>query len=300
MNVLLSIKPTYVEEIINGSKKYEFRRVIFRTPHEIKKVFIYSSHPVKKIIGAFTIGKIIKGSPNELWEQCNDFAGIGKENFFNYFRNKQQGFAITIENLEIFPKSFDPYSLITDFKAPQSFCYVDDDFLDLLTGKQVDIEDINKNFNEKCGEILRMAVHIEDYLDFFISNYFCTPQSRKTFLLEDLIIITLNFDKKKNIFLKICKEEGIETSITKEINEKLEFIKSIRNRVAHDAVWSYPDKNEIILQKRKSVTYKRDELQITEDLVKVIDENRLFCINKINEVYLKISNKSKEQSLGVF
>ncbi|WP_255337119.1 hypothetical protein [Methanosarcina sp. KYL-1] len=296
MNVLLSIKPTYVEEIINGSKKYEFRRVIFRAPHEIKKVFIYSSRPVKKIIGTFTIGKIIKGTPNELWNQCSDFGGIGKEGFFNYFKNKQQGFAISIENLEIFPKPIDPYTSITDFKAPQSFCYIDDDLLELLTEKPVDYKEINKNFNEKCGEILRMAVHIEDYFDFFISNYFCAPQDRKTFLLEDLIITTLNFDRKKNIFFKICQEEGIEKSITKDINEKLKFIQSIRNRVAHDAVWSYPDKNEIILQKRKSVTYKRDELIITDDLVKEIDEKRLFCINKISEVHLKISNKSKEQN----
>lgn len=300
MNVLMSIKPAYVEKIINGSKKYEFRKVIFRAPLEIEKIFIYSSSPVKKIIGTFTIGKIIKGTPKELWNQCSDFAGIKNECFFNYFWNKQQGFAIKIENLKIFSKSIDPYSLITDFKAPQSFCYIDDYYLELLTGKQVDIEKINQNFNEKCGEILRIQVNIEDRLDFFISNYFCSPQSRRTFLLEDLIITTLNFEKKKSIFLGICKEEGIEKSITKEINTKLKFIQSIRNRVAHDSIWSYPNKNEIILQKRKSITYKSDELQITDNLVKEIDEIKLYCINKITEISLIISNKSKEQNRDVF
>ncbi|AKB68573.1 hypothetical protein DU57_12315 [Methanosarcina mazei] len=300
MNVLLSIKPTYVEEIINGNKKYEFRKAIFKNPHEIKKVFIYSSRPVKKIIGAFTIGKIVKGTPKDLWNQCGDFAGIGKEDFFSYFKNKHQGFAITIENLEIFSKPVDPYTSITDFKAPQSFCYIDNDFLELFTKNLADTEETNKNFNEKCGKILRMTIHIEDYLDLFISNYFCVSQDRKMFLLKDLIITTLNFDRKKNIFLEICKEEGIEKNITNDINEKLSFIQSVRNRIAHDDTYFYPDKNEITLLKRKSITYKRDELRITDDLVKEIDEKSLSCRSKINDVYLKIFNNSKEQNLNVF
>jgi len=133
MNVLLSIKPTYVKEIIAGNKKYEFRKVIFKTPHKIEKVFIYSSYPVKNIIGTFTIGKIIKGTPEDLWHQCHQFAGIKKKDFFKYFNNKNQGFAISIENIEIFLKPLDPYKSIIDFKAPQSFCYVENNFIELLS-----------------------------------------------------------------------------------------------------------------------------------------------------------------------
>lgn len=300
MNVLLSIKPVYVEEIINGRKRYEFRRVIFRTPHKIKKVFIYSSYPVKKIIGTFTIGKIIKGTPKELWNQCSDFAGIGKDDFFNYFKNKHQCFAISIENLEIFSKPIDPYASIAGFKAPQSFYYVNDDFLESLTENLDDSEEISKSFNERCGRILRTTINIENYLDLFISNYFCTPQNRRTFLLNDLIIATLNFDRKKKIFFEICKEEGIEKNIINDINEKLNFIQSIRNRIAHDDTYFYTDKNEITLLKRKSITYVCDELRITDDLVKEINEKSLFSINKINDVYLKIFNNSKEQNLDTF
>ena len=51
MRILLSIKPKYANLIIEGVKKYEFRRQIFRK--EIEKAYIYCTQPVKKIIGYF-------------------------------------------------------------------------------------------------------------------------------------------------------------------------------------------------------------------------------------------------------
>ncbi len=59
MNVLLSIKPKYVNEIINGNKRYEFRKVIFRN-RNVTTVYIYSSSPEKQIVGSFEIGDIIE------------------------------------------------------------------------------------------------------------------------------------------------------------------------------------------------------------------------------------------------
>ena len=32
MKIVLSIKPEYAEKIFSGSKKYEFRRMIFKAP----------------------------------------------------------------------------------------------------------------------------------------------------------------------------------------------------------------------------------------------------------------------------
>jgi type I restriction enzyme S subunit len=54
MNVLLSIKPKYVELIKAGFKKYEFRRKISKK-FDGSKVYIYSTSPIKKIIGVFDV-----------------------------------------------------------------------------------------------------------------------------------------------------------------------------------------------------------------------------------------------------
>ena len=51
MELLLSIRPEFVEKIISHEKKYEFRKRIFRK--NVDKIFIYSSSPEKKIIGYF-------------------------------------------------------------------------------------------------------------------------------------------------------------------------------------------------------------------------------------------------------
>lgn len=38
-----------------------------------------------------------------------------------------------------------------------------------------------EDFERNIGKILRMAVHVEDYLEFFISNYLLTLKMQKHF-----------------------------------------------------------------------------------------------------------------------
>ncbi|MHA1409731.1 MAG: ASCH domain-containing protein, partial [Candidatus Odinarchaeia archaeon] len=94
MNIILSIKPKYCEKIKSGTKTYEFRKSIFK--RKIGKVFIYSSSPVQKIIGTFEIDNIINDTPHKLWEICNGSSGLSKSEFFNYFNNTKQGYALKI------------------------------------------------------------------------------------------------------------------------------------------------------------------------------------------------------------
>lgn len=128
MNVLLSIKPKYVDEIIKGKKKYEFRKSVFKYIEESDRVFIYSSSPVKKIVGSFSVGQIVEENPKKIWERFKDGAGITREDFYKYFKNRRRGFAISIENLKIFKEPLDPLTIKQDFFPPQSFYYIKEDF----------------------------------------------------------------------------------------------------------------------------------------------------------------------------
>jgi len=125
MNVLLSIKPQYVKEIIAGRKKYEFRKSIYKTK-DVKKIYIYSSSPEQRIVGMFTPAEVIEDSPANLWRKYKNSAGISKEDFFNYFDTKQLGFAIPIDSLEIFSEPINPKEIISKFTPPQSFQYIND------------------------------------------------------------------------------------------------------------------------------------------------------------------------------
>ena len=123
MKVLLSIKPEYVEKIFSGKKKYEFRRNIFKNK-DIKLIVVYSTSPIKKVIGEFEIEKIVEGTPEQLWNLDPESTGILKEKFFDYFRNKERGYAIKIGKLTKYnqPKTLQDFSIKM---APQSFVYID-------------------------------------------------------------------------------------------------------------------------------------------------------------------------------
>lgn len=127
MNVLLSVKPKYANEIVSGRKKYEFRKSIFKREN-IEKMYIYSSSPIKKIIAIVDIDGILSDSPQKLWEQYHEDAGISEIEFFDYFKNSDIGYAIKISNVQEFPTPIDPY-IDEDFRPPQSFYYLPMSFL---------------------------------------------------------------------------------------------------------------------------------------------------------------------------
>jgi len=124
MNILLSIKPKYVESIMNGKKKYEFRKTIFRNK-DIDRAFIYSTAPVKKVVGSFILGDIIEDYPDKLWENFHMFSGLSDKEFFTYFNGDKKGFAIEIESVEKFDTPIDPREKDPDFTPPQSFYYLE-------------------------------------------------------------------------------------------------------------------------------------------------------------------------------
>jgi hypothetical protein len=158
------------------------------------------------------------------------------------------------------------------------------------------IKKLNDSFHRNSGQILGMALHIETQLDHFIANYFSNPQNYRTLIFKDLIILDMSFGRKIRIFIEICKKEQINKKWLNEIKETIEFVQRIRNRVAHDQATFYQQEEKIVLQKKKSVTNKEDELEITDTLVDEVDKKRLFCLQEISKVAIKISELKKEDS----
>ena len=124
-SVIIPIKPEYLNKIITGEKDYEFRRKIWKQQDLVKKVYLYATSPVQKIKGCFIIDKILKGTPEALWQHCQDNAGISKEKFFEYYNGCALGFAIRIGMIEIYHLGKELSELIPDCKTPpQNFMYI--------------------------------------------------------------------------------------------------------------------------------------------------------------------------------
>jgi predicted transcriptional regulator len=122
MRVLLSIKPEFAIKIFEGTKKFEFRKVIFKNPN-VKTVIVYASSPVQQVIGEFEIDDIFSFNPEAIWELTKKYSGISEEYFYQYFADREIAHAIKIKNTK---KYRIPLSIRDDFNVfpPQSFVYL--------------------------------------------------------------------------------------------------------------------------------------------------------------------------------
>jgi predicted transcriptional regulator len=122
MTILLSIKPEYAIKIFEGSKKYEFRRTIFKRP-DVNRIVVYASSPIQKIIGEFKIDKILNDDVETIWKITEHMAGITKDCYYEYFANRDKAFAIQIG----VTKKYNKPKILADFNldfTPQSFVYL--------------------------------------------------------------------------------------------------------------------------------------------------------------------------------
>lgn len=122
MKVVLSIKPEFAYKIFEGTKKFEFRKSIFKNK-DVKSVIVYASSPVQKVIGEFEIGSIFNYDLDTLWSLTKEHSGISEDFFYQYFLNKDKGFAIQVKKKKIYKE---PKCLRADFNLhpPQSFAYI--------------------------------------------------------------------------------------------------------------------------------------------------------------------------------
>jgi len=126
MKVLLSIKPEFAERIFDGSKRFEFRRSVFRD-RSVRTVVLYVTQPVGMIMGEFDVARIITETPASLWERTAAFAGISREFFDRYFEGRSTASAIEVAEARRFASPVEPASAIENFTAPQSHMYVSDE-----------------------------------------------------------------------------------------------------------------------------------------------------------------------------
>lgn len=122
MRVLLSIKPEFAFKIFEGTKKFEFRKVIFKNPN-IKTVVVYASSPIQQVIGEFEIDNIISFNPEKIWRMTKKHSGISEEFFYEYFADRDIAHAIKIKKTKKYKK---PLCIRKDFNAvpPQSYMYL--------------------------------------------------------------------------------------------------------------------------------------------------------------------------------
>ena len=128
--LLLSIRPTFADQILDGSKTVEFRR---RHPRQIQlgtRMLIYASSPVRALIGTAVVVDVVEGSPEEVWDEYQTVGGIEYEQFNAYYEECDRAIVIRLSKPVRLKKAIpldDLRSKWPGFHPPQQFAYMSSD-----------------------------------------------------------------------------------------------------------------------------------------------------------------------------
>jgi predicted transcriptional regulator len=119
--MLLSINPEHVENILLGTKRFEFRKV--RCKVDVDKIIIYATSPVMRIVAEAEVSEIIEDNVEAVWEITKKYAAISHEFFESYYEGKNKAVAYKLTKVKKYkePKMLSDYGLRF---APQSFVYL--------------------------------------------------------------------------------------------------------------------------------------------------------------------------------
>ncbi|WP_146067162.1 hypothetical protein [Stutzerimonas kunmingensis] len=134
--IIISIKPQYSSMIFSGAKTVELRKKIGVLFEPERRIYIYSSSPVKMLAGEATIASIHVGAPSDIAQTAFEKGCISKDNFNNYFSGHTEAFVIHLCNVIEYEKKVPLASLrAAGITPPQSYCYASQDIiLDLVKG----------------------------------------------------------------------------------------------------------------------------------------------------------------------
>lgn len=124
-DVVLSIKPVYSDKILEGLKTVELRRRFPVSAPSGALAYIYSTSPVKAMVGTVSIRDVLKLPVEQIWTEFESVAFIEREQFDKYFDGLDHGFALVFNDVRAFSRPL-PLSELREkfgFEPPQSFLY---------------------------------------------------------------------------------------------------------------------------------------------------------------------------------
>jgi predicted transcriptional regulator len=119
--MLLSINPQHVQNILNGTKRYEFRKV--RCRPEVDSIVIYATAPVGRVVGEVELIGTHRGSLDDVWERTARYSGISRSFYEAYYSGCDMAVAYELGQVLIYEEPLLLHELGVSH-APQSFMYI--------------------------------------------------------------------------------------------------------------------------------------------------------------------------------
>jgi len=99
--VLLSIRPEFVDRIVSGEKRFEFRRSRPVRLRDGTLLLVYCTVPRGALVAVARVRAVLESeSAEQLWSQTAEAAGISAAAFHAYFSGAERCVAIELESVE--------------------------------------------------------------------------------------------------------------------------------------------------------------------------------------------------------
>lgn len=124
--LLLSVRPSFTRQILDGTKTIELRRVRPQAKAG-QMVLIYGSSPTMALLAYGVVERIEMDKPNVFWPRVQHSCGIGWNEYQEYFRATKQAVGIWLRDVTALRKPLALSELRERwpwFRPPQSFCFV--------------------------------------------------------------------------------------------------------------------------------------------------------------------------------
>jgi predicted transcriptional regulator len=156
-DIIISIKPEHVQNIMAGHKTIELRRRFPDGLADGRIMLIYSSSPERALVGAVRIEQVRRMATAALWQAYRKQACVARDVFDDYFAGATEGFGVLLGTAIRFDVPI-PVSELRDrfrFSPPQSFRYLRGSLIDLLNDERIQIPDRHEHRNRPRGQSAR-------------------------------------------------------------------------------------------------------------------------------------------------
>ncbi len=134
---LVSIHPEHISNILTGSKVFEYRKVF--PSKKVSHLVFYCTAPVKKVVAVAEVLDCLVGSPTWIWARTAYGSGISRRFFRDYFSGRRSASAFVLGNVYEMTTPIELDELTGQKVPPQSFYYLDDADMDLVSNRRAEI-----------------------------------------------------------------------------------------------------------------------------------------------------------------
>jgi len=134
--MLLSIHPSFVAKILDGSKTVELRRTR-PAVDDGQPVVIYATAPSAAVVASCSVAEIRTGTPAEIWPMVSALVGVSRAEYDQYFAGSQTAVAIYLNDVQALADQVTLTHLRSTghFHPPQTWHFLDRARLLQLVGR---------------------------------------------------------------------------------------------------------------------------------------------------------------------